>query len=81
MNKKLTLSIDEKLIKFVHEIAKKSNQSISKIVSLYLETLKNKHSDDLNLSPKLKPLYGMFENSPLPDKSKMREMFHDKSNN
>ena len=79
MQKKLTLSIDEDLIKFAHHFAKKTNQSISKIVEEYLLQLK-KHNNENNVNPRLENLYGIFESQPIPDKKDLRKMFYDQSN-
>ncbi len=79
MQKKLTLSIDEDLIKFAHHFSKETNQSISKMVEEYLLQLK-KHNNDKNVNPRIENLYGIFEDQPIPDKKELRKMFHDKSN-
>jgi (p)ppGpp synthase/HD superfamily hydrolase len=79
MQKKLTLSIDEDLIKFAHQFSKETNQSISKMVEEYLLQLK-KQNNDYNVNPRIKNLYGIFEDQPIPDKKELRKMFHDKSN-
>ncbi len=79
MQKKLTLSIDEELIKFAHHFSKETNQSISKMVEEYLLQLKN-HNNDKNINPRIENLYGIFKDQPIPDKKDLRMMFHDKSN-
>lgn len=78
MQKKLTLSIDEELIKFAHDFSQKTNQPISRVVEKYLHQLKNQESNE-NVHAKIKNLYGFFENEPIPGKKELREMFHDKS--
>ena len=80
MNKKLTLNIDNDLIKFAHEYSKKTHQSISSIVEKYLSTLKEK-KDKNNLSQTANELYGIFAEKPLPDKKTIRAEFHEKSIN
>ncbi len=79
MQKKLTLSIDEELIKFAHDFSQKTNQPISRLVEKYLQQLK-KQENKQNLHTRVKDLYGLFENDPIPNKKKLREMFHAKSN-
>jgi len=79
MQKKLTLSIDENLIKFAHNFSKETNQSISKMVEEYLLQLK-KHNNDNSINPRIENLYGIFEDQPIPDKKELRKMFYDKSN-
>ncbi|AZO94907.1 DUF6364 family protein [Halocella sp. SP3-1] len=79
MPKKLTLSIDEDLIKFAHHFSKETNKSISKMVEEYFLELKNQNNKN-NMNPRVENLYGIFENQPIPDKKELRKMFHDKSN-
>ncbi|TDX42355.1 DUF6364 family protein [Orenia marismortui] len=80
MQKKLTLSIDEDLIKFAHKFSKETHQSISHIVEEYLSQLK-KQKDKKEFNPRLENLYGIFEDEPIPDKKELRRIFHDKSHN
>jgi len=82
MPKKLTLSIDEDLIKFAHDFSKKTNQPISHIVEEYLEELKKQESEQNSKSftSKTQKLYGIFENQPIPDKKDLRRKFHEKNN-
>ncbi len=56
MRKKLTLSIDSDLIKFAHNFASKTNQSISKIVEEYFIQLKKQESEYF-ADPKIDNLY------------------------
>lgn len=65
MQKKLTLSIDAELIAFVHSFAKRSKQSVSGIVQMHLDALRNV-SEQRNLSSETPALYGIFEAQPLP---------------
>ncbi|MGM0411442.1 MAG: DUF6364 family protein [Bacillota bacterium] len=85
MRKKLTLSIDEDLIKFAHDFSKKTDQSISHIIEEYLDELKKQDIDQVNKNNKLKPkiqkLYGAFEDQPIPDKKDLRKKFHEKNYN
>ncbi len=79
MPKKLTLNIEEELVEFAHQYARKKNKSISKIVEEYLRFLKESEEGDLSLSNDLKTLYGILAEHPLPDKKTLREEFHEKS--
>lgn len=80
MQKKLTLSIDEDLIKFAHVFSKKTNQSISRIIEEYLKQLKKMEYTE-KMNPRIENLYGIFENEPIPDKKEIRKAFYEKSNN
>ena len=83
MNKKLTLSIDEDLIKFAHDFSENTNQSISHIVEDYLDELKKQEakSKKTQFTSKVQNLYGAFNNKPIPDKKDLRRSFHEKNNN
>lgn len=68
MKKKLTLRLDEDLIRFAKEHAAERGQSVSKLVENYfavLNDLDNDVSEDQNLEQELGPitrsLYGMLE--------------------
>ncbi|RKX78595.1 MAG: hypothetical protein DRP87_05935 [Spirochaetes bacterium] len=80
MNKKLTLNIEDNLIKFAHYYSKRTNQSISSIIEKYLSRLKEETETD-KISTEAKELYGILEKEPLPDKKEMRKEFHEKSIN
>ena len=80
MNKKLTLNIDDSLIKFAHYYSKKTKQSISSIVEKYFVNLKEKKNIN-NLSQSTNELYGILSDIPLPDKKTMRQEFHEKNIN
>ena len=83
MQKKLTLSINEDLIKFAHSFSKETNQSISHIVEEYLNELKEQETNinKNNFKPKIQKLYGAFEKKPIPDKKVLRRKFHEKDYN
>ncbi len=78
MNRKLTLNIEEDLIQFAHTFAKRSGQSVSRIVENYLGALKNTKENEEELSPRTKELYGVFEKEPVPNKKDLRKRFHEK---
>ena len=79
MNKKLTLNIDEELIKFAHDFSKKTKKSISYVIEQYLKSLKNQ-AETHDLSEKTSNLYGIFAHHPIPSKKELREYFHEKNN-
>ncbi len=80
MQKKLTLSLNEELVRFAHEFSKKTKQSISQIVEQYLKSLKQQQqSEATNLSPQTQRLYGIFADEPLPSKKELREDFHNRA--
>lgn len=78
MQKKLTLSIDEDVIKFAHKFAKESGHSVSHIVEQFLLSLKQ-HNNPQNLSEKTRRLYGIFSDFVIPEKKELRNYFHEKS--
>ena len=71
MDKKLTLSIDENLIKFAHSYSKKTNQSISHLLEKHTERLRNEIANE-NLSEDTEELYGILQGKDIPDKSENR---------
>ena len=84
MKKKLTLSIDEDIIEFAHELSDKNNQSISNMIENYFVNLKKQKNDnnDHELSKEVKEISEFFSEDKLPkDKKEMRKIFHEKSIN
>lgn len=80
MSKKLTLNIDDELINFAHSYSKQNGLSISKLFEQYLNRLRSiNQKEDLN--PKTETLYGLFQDSPIPDKKRLRKIFHEKDLN
>ncbi len=80
MSKKLTLNIDDELISFAHDYSKQNGLSISNLFEQYLIRLK--HSDiEKEFNPKTNALYGLFQDSPIPDKKALRKSFHEKDSN
>lgn len=67
MDTKLTLSLDESVIKKAKVFAKKNHTSLSQIIEHYLADLtrKEKATDDMEISPLVKNLSGVLQ---LPDK-------------
>ena len=78
MPKKLTLNIDDELINFARAYARKNGLSISKLFEQYLNKLKTTDQKQ-QLHSKINTLYGIFQDSPLPDKNELRETFNGKS--
>jgi hypothetical protein len=76
MRKKLTLSIDEELIEFVHEFSRKTRQSVSHIIEQYLQDLRTR-AEGSDLADKTSNLYGIFADSPIPSKKELRKHFRD----
>lgn len=63
MNTKLTLTIEQKVIKKAKEYAKDKNRSLSDIIENYLKTLtkKDQAEDSERLNPIVKSLKGSFK--------------------
>lgn len=58
MKKKLTLSIDEHIIKKAEQFAKNRNTNLSKLVEDYLFSLTQEHCNLEGISPKLMKIAG-----------------------
>ena len=58
MTTKLTLTVEEEVIKKAKTYAKKTGRSLSELIENYLETLTKEVDDIQDLSPKLKRLVG-----------------------
>ncbi|WP_321991472.1 DUF6364 family protein [Marispirochaeta aestuarii] len=80
MNKKLTLNVDEQLIKFAHDYSKTTQQSISKLFEKYINRLRQEmtHND---VSDEANELYGILDKGEVPDKKDLRKAFYEKSLN
>ncbi|HOJ98087.1 MAG TPA: DUF6364 family protein [Termitinemataceae bacterium] len=78
MSKKLTLNIDDELISFAHSYSKQNGLSISKLFEQYLYRLRTTIEQPQELNPKTASLYGLFQDSPIPDKKQLRKSFHEK---
>ena len=55
---KLTLSVEEDIVKKAESYAKQTGRSLSELVKTYLETLTKDHGETLQISAKLKKLVG-----------------------
>jgi hypothetical protein len=59
MTAKLTLTVEEGVIKKAKSYAKQTGRSLSELIETYLETLtEDYHGETLQISPKLKKLAG-----------------------
>ncbi|TQD34009.1 DUF6364 family protein [Haloflavibacter putidus] len=63
MNTKLTLTIEQEVIKRAKKYAKDKNRSLSDIIENYLKTLtkEEKHRESKKLNPIVKSLKGSFK--------------------
>jgi len=77
MSKKLTLNIDDELITFAHSYSQQNGLSISKLFEQYLNRLRSTDQNQ-ELNSKTTTLYGLFQDSPIPDKKLLRTKFHEK---
>ena len=80
MPKKLTLNIDDELITFAHSYSQQNGLSISKLFEQYLNRLRSTDQRQ-ELNSKTATLYGLFQDSPIPDKKQLRKSFHEKNSN
>jgi len=78
MSKKLTLNVDDDLIDFAHSYSRQNGLSISKLFEQYLDRLRTTDQKQ-DLNPKTTVLYGLFQDSPIPDKKALRKVFHEKN--
>ena len=58
MTTKLTLTVEESVIKKAKSYAKQTGRSLSDLIEKYLETLTEEHKDIQNISPKLQGIIG-----------------------
>lgn len=77
MYKKLTLNIEEDLISFIHDFAKKSKQSVSNIFKQYISQLKEKNSW-ATLSKRTSALYWILKKSKIQNKKQLFKEYHEK---
>ena len=61
MTTKLTLTIDDSVIKVAKKYAKNTGKSLSGIVENYLKTLTSRESKDETISPRILKLMGSIE--------------------
>jgi hypothetical protein len=79
MQKKLTLTIDEKVLTFAKMTARRNRKSISAMVENYFKGIRMQ-TETANIAPITASLVGACEKVNLPDKKEMREYFHHESN-
>jgi predicted transcriptional regulator len=73
MQTKLTLRLDEELIKEVKSIANRQGQSVSKMVAVYINSLREKPDQNkLQLTPLVKTLKGAWRGRTLDRKDYQR---------
>ena len=60
MDKKLSLSLNEKIIETAKHYAKSNNTSLSKLIESYLGTLTNKEKKENEITPLVKSLSGVI---------------------
>ncbi|WP_316834732.1 DUF6364 family protein [Pedobacter nutrimenti] len=58
MTTKLTLTVEEDVIKKAKSYAKQTGRSLSELIEKYLETLTEEHRETKQISPKLRKLVG-----------------------
>lgn len=58
MTTKLTLTVEEAVIKKAKSYAKQTGRSLSELIEKYLETLTEEHQQPKDISPKLRKLVG-----------------------
>ena len=61
MATKLTLSVEESVIKRAKSYAKNTGRSLSELIENYLQSLTSEQRDDRQLSPKLKKIAGSIK--------------------
>ena len=61
MDKKLTLSLNQAIIKQAKKYAKSNNISLSKLIESYLATLTSPHSKKPDITPLVKSLSGIID--------------------
>lgn len=61
MNTKLTLTIEQSIIKKAKQYAKGKGRSLSDIIENYLKAITNKSESEIELTPIVKSLKGSFK--------------------
>lgn len=61
MDKKLTLSLNQKVIEQAKKYAKSNQTSLSKLIENYLGTLTSKNIEEIEVTPLVKSLSGVIE--------------------
>jgi hypothetical protein len=88
MATKLTLSLDEDIIRFAHDYSHKNATSISRLFERFLSRLKANEeqgssegatNQGTRFHAKTQRLLGAYRTNPIPDKKELREVFYEKS--
>jgi hypothetical protein len=88
MAAKLTLSLDEDIIRFAHDYSRKNATSISRLFERFLVRLKasaeqgsceGSGNQVTWFHEKTRGLIGAYRTNPIPDKKELRETFYEKS--
>ncbi len=61
MDKKLTLSVDESVIAYAKQFAKKNKISLSKLVEAYLKSVVDNKTKNVEITPLVASLSGVIE--------------------
>ena len=80
MQSKLTLSMDKELIEFAHELAKKSNSSVSQIFRTFLLNMKRRQKKFAGRHKVLEELHGICGKSGITDKREVYKTLYGKKN-
>jgi hypothetical protein len=78
MATKLTLSLDEDIIRFAHDYSHKNAISVSGLFERFLLRLKAEQGSG-GFHEKTQSLIGAYRTNPIPDKKELRETFYEKS--
>jgi len=74
MDKKLTLSLNESVIESAKKYAKNNQTSLSKLIEAYLLSIIEKKTQEIEITPLVKSLSGVFS---LPNNFDVREEYTD----
>lgn len=79
MTTKLTLTVDDSVIKKAKSYAKNTGRSLSALIESYLETLTGEVEDRQQISPKLKKIAGAVKLPPdFDEETELRAYFENK---
>jgi hypothetical protein len=78
MTETLTLAVDEELAAFAREYSTQQGITVSLLFEEYMARLKTAPATQ-QLNPKIAHLYGVFKDTPIPDKAELRRYFHEET--
>lgn len=79
MTSKLTLTVEDSVIKKAKSYAKQTGRSVSELVENYLSTLTEEQKDTQHISPKLKKIVGAVKLPPdFDEKDELRSYLENK---